>query len=94
MIFKKQEVRNAIERKLGLKPHVGKENNVYYCIEDREVLRITYPKGRGDLKMKTTRTIKRQTTLSWDDFIDLIKCPMTSADFERIIGNKIKQKIL
>ena len=94
MIFKKQEIRAAIERKLGLKPSVGKENNVYFLIDNKQVLRITYPKGRGDLKQKTVRTIKRQTTLSWDDFVDLVQCPLTSSDFEKIIRKKIKLNLL
>ncbi|MBC8205045.1 hypothetical protein ISS30_08660 [bacterium] len=94
MGIKKQEVGNAIENKLGLKPKAGKENNVKYFIDGKFILRITYPKGRGDLKLNTLKNIVKQSKLCWDDFIDLIKCPLSASDFEKIIRNKIRNRLL
>ena len=94
MPFKKQEIQKVIQNKLGLKPRVGKENNAYYLIDDKEVLRITYPKGKGDLHPKTIQSIKRQTELGWDDFADLIKCPLSAKDYEKVIINKINKNKL
>lgn len=94
MVLKKQEIRNVLEKKLGLKPRVGKENNVKYRIDNKVVIRITYPKGRGDLPRKTLKNILRQSKLGWDDFIDLIKCPLSAKDYEKIIRSKIKQNLL
>ena len=94
MPFKKQEIQRVIQNKLGLKPRVGKENNAYYKIEDKEVLRITYPKGKGDLHPKTQKSIRRQLALNGDDFADLIKCPLSAKDYEKVIINKINKNKL
>ncbi len=92
MSFKKQEVQHAIENKLGLKPRVGKENNVHLKIGENYFIRITYPKGKGDLHPKTVHSIRRQTELGWDDFTDLIKCPLSAKEYENILLNRIKNK--
>ena len=92
MIFKKQEVQRAIEKKLGLKPESGKENNVYVEFEGLERTRVTYPKGRGDINPKTVASIRKQLKLGWDDFTDLIKCPLSASDYEKIIKRNIKHK--
>ena len=92
MIFKKQEIQRAIENKLGIKPRVGKENNAFIELADNYSIRITYPKGKGDLHPKTVQSIKRQTELGWDDFTDLIKCPLSASDYEKIIKKNIKHK--
>ncbi|NQS99311.1 MAG: hypothetical protein HQ591_12750 [candidate division Zixibacteria bacterium] len=94
MIIKKQDVKRAFEKKLGLKPETGKENNVFVEFAGCEKIRVTYPKGRGDLHPKTASSIRKQTKLSWDDFIDLVKCPLSAKDYQKIIRNKIKQNLL
>ena len=94
MSIKRQEIRNTIENKLKLKPRRGKENYVWYILDGKKILRITYPKGRGDLHLKTQKSIRKQFELNWDDFIDLIKCPLSAKDYEKIIRNKIKQNLL
>jgi hypothetical protein len=58
------------------------------------ILRITYPKGRGDLKIGTLKKIVRQFKLNWDDFADLIKCPMSATDYEKVIRGKIQNNQL
>ncbi len=78
MNIKKQEIRHVIEKKLELKPRRSKENHVWYTIDNKKILRFTYPKGRGDIHPKTLKIIRRQFELNWDDFIDLVKCPMSA----------------
>jgi hypothetical protein len=94
MRFKKQEIQHAIENKLGLKPRIGREQNAYIKMENGFTIRITYPKGSGDLHPKTLPSIKRQTLLGWDDFSDLIKCPLSGNEYFTIIRNKIKNNLL
>jgi hypothetical protein len=92
MIVKKQDLQNAIEKKLGLKPEIGKENNVYIEFEGFERIRVTYPKGRGDIHPKTAAFIRKQMKLGWDDFIDLVKCPLTTTEYYKLLKNRLKHK--
>jgi len=53
---------------------------------------VTYPKGRGDINPKTAASIRKQLKLGWDDFIDLVKCPLTASDYEKITKRNFKNK--
>lgn len=94
MSFKKQEIRKAIEKKLSLKPRRGKENFVWYELDGNRILRITYPKGSGEIPKGTESSMRFQFRLDKREFKSLIKCPLSAKDYENIIRNKIKQNLL
>lgn len=92
MGFKKQEIKNTVEKKLGLNPRKGKENNAWYSVDGKNRFRITYPNGKGELKKGTLSKIRDQFHLTNDEFSDLINCPMSSTQYESLIRKKIKNK--
>lgn len=83
--FLKQDVAHVIEKKLLAKPRSKTENNVWYVLDSKKVLRVTYPHGSGPLKKGTAKSIINQLKLSNDQFKDLVGCPMSGKDFETYI---------
>lgn len=83
--FNKQDVKHAIEKKLRIEPKTTKENNVWYWLDGRKQLRVTYPKGAGFLPKGTAMSIINQMRLSKDQFSELVKCPMSADDYEKHI---------
>jgi len=83
--FQKQDIAHAIENKLSIKPRSKNEKNVWYILDDKKVLRITYPHGNGTLPKGTTKSIINQLKLSNIQFKNLIECPMSASDYEKLI---------
>ncbi len=80
--FNKQDVKHVIEVKLKIGHEATKETNVWYFLDGRKVLRVTYPKGRGPLTKGTAHSILNQLRLNPSQFSDLVKCPMSAEDYE------------
>jgi hypothetical protein len=83
--YNKQEVAHAIETKLRSKPRSKTENNVWYILDGKKVLRVTYPHGRGVLPHGTANNIISQLKLDKSQFKELVKCPLSGSDYEKII---------
>ncbi len=88
--FSHRKVSGALTGKLGLDYRGGKERNAWYIIDGVQVLRITAPKVHsGDIPPGTLGSIRNQTRLSTRQFQDLVNCPMSGADYEAFIRDKI-----
>lgn len=83
--FQKQNIAHAIEKKVAPKPRSKTEKNVWYMLDSKKVLRVTYPHGNGMLPKGTTKSIINQLRLSNDQFKDLVDCPMSASDYEKFI---------
>lgn len=94
MTVEKMQVANALKKKLGLRFRSGKEQTGWYELDGKKILRVTVPKGRGDLPSGTANSIREQVYLSKKQFADLVNCPLKGKGFEEIIRQKQKAGIL
>lgn len=83
--FQKQDVAHVIEKKLSAKPRSKSEKNVWYILDNKKVLRVTYPHGQGVLAKGTAKSIINQLKLSNNQFKNLVDCPMSATDYESFI---------
>jgi hypothetical protein len=85
----KQDVRRAIEAKSGGIRKTAKEENLRIYVDGKRIGRVTVPKGRGALHPRTAGKIRDQLKLTADDFSDFVRCPMTGADYEQLLRDKV-----
>jgi hypothetical protein len=90
----KVEVARALQQKLNLHFRSGKERNAWFHLDGVPVIRVTMPKGRGQLAPGTAESIRNQVRLSRAEFLDLIKCPLKESDYLRIIRKKREAGLL
>jgi hypothetical protein len=90
----KQQLTSAVKRKLNLKFREGKERNAWYELDGRKILRVTVPKGHGDLPRGTANAIRNQLKLSMQEYRGLIQCPLTGRDYEQIVRKKMDRGLL
>ncbi len=83
--YTKQDIAHAIERKLKIKPRSQSEKNVWYTLDGKKILRVTYPQGRGQIKKGTVNSIINQLKLNKNQFKDLVICPLSGKEYEDII---------
>jgi len=81
--FDKTKIRKVFENRLfDITEHRhGKENNYKIVVNGKFMARVTVPKGRGDIKPGTMRSIVSQTLLPKDKFSDLASCPFSQIDY-------------
>lgn len=83
--YRSHEVLNVLETKLRMEIRSGKHNTCWYYLDGKKALRTTIPHGRQPFKSGTQRAIMRQLLLTPTQFDDLIQCPLTSEQYERIV---------
>jgi hypothetical protein len=86
--FKAQEVAHAIEKKLKVKPRSKSEKVVWYELDGKKILRVTYIHGAGDMRKGTLNSIRNQLKLDLTQFKDFIDCPLRAEQYEAIIRGK------
>jgi hypothetical protein len=84
----KQRVWNAIVRKLDLEARSTKERNAWLYWEGRKVLRVTVPKGRGDLAPSTHRSMANQLRLTLGQLDELVRCTLGRSEYIEILRGK------
>jgi hypothetical protein len=84
----KQRVWNAIAQKLGLETRTGKERNAWFTWEGRRILRVTVPKGRGEIAPSTLRSIANQLRLTVRQLEELVNCRLGRDEWIRILQDK------
>ena len=88
-------VTRALERKVGLDFRSGKERVAWYVLEGKKRFRVRAPKKhRGDLRPGTAAGIKNDLKLTTTQFRQLVSCPISGTDYERIIRQKITEGLL
>jgi hypothetical protein len=83
--FTKQAIAHAIEHKLRARPRTSSEKNVWYILDKRKILRVTYPHGNGPIPKGTVNSIINQLRLNKVQFKDFVDCPLSAQHFEDII---------
>lgn len=87
-IWKKSRVKSTLENKLGIVFKAGKELNGWFIYKGKKILRVTIPKGRGDLKPKTQEDIRSKLRLNEKNFDTLNNCPLRLKGFIEILRAK------
>jgi hypothetical protein len=83
------ELTRALETKARLDFRAGKERNAWYILDGKKVLRVTAPKRRGaTVPTGTAHEIRKNLKLTTPQFKDLIACPISGSDYEKIIRDK------
>jgi len=83
------DLTRALEQKVGLSFRTGRERSAWYVLDGKRVTRVTAPKKHK----KTVGTgladqIRKNLKLTKPEFRDLINCPISGSDYERIIRDK------
>jgi hypothetical protein len=83
------ELIRALEQKVGLSFRTGRERNAWYVLDGKKVLRVTVPKDhKGTVGTGLADQIRKNLKLTKLEFKDLLACPITGSDYERIIRDK------
>lgn len=89
------QVTRALERKVGLRFRSGRERVAWYVLEDKILFTVHVPKKhRGDLPAGTAAGIRNDLKLTTSQFRQLVACPISGTDYERIIRQKITEGLL
>jgi hypothetical protein len=94
MAYKYDQVIRPIKAKIPVSKDSwskGKENNGKIVIGGKWYGRVTLPKMKGnnkDIPPGTLESIRKQLLLCHDQFVELIKCPMTTSDYIKKITSK------
>ena len=85
MRFKYREVIGSIHSKAPVpEGHwgSGKENSGPIVIDGIQISRVTLPKIKGgDIHPGTLNSIRKQLLLCREQFVDFVRCPMTSTTY-------------
>jgi len=88
--FSTQDVKSCCENesKLGVEFRAGKEFNGWFKKDDKKICRITVPKGRKRIGKGLYRSMARQLNLTTGQFDELLECPLTKYEYEKILYEK------
>ena len=88
--FTKQDISKTLIKKLKISLRSRKERIGWYIVNDKKILRVTIPHGRGFIPSGTLNSIRNQLQLDKEQFKNLILCPMKEKDYEEIMRKKDK----
>lgn len=89
------KVTRALERKVGLSFRGRKERVAWYVLNGKRRFRVRAPKKHpGDLPPGTAGSIKSQLKLTTSQFRQLVACPISGAEYEELIRQKIAEDLL
>jgi hypothetical protein len=83
-------IKKICEKKLNIDFRSGKHFSGWVLLNGAGAARITIPKGRKSISPKLYKSMARQLELETEQFDKLLACPMTAAQYMRIL-KKIKQ---
>ena len=66
---------------------------VWYCLDGKKVLRVTMPNvhgGSGSMSTGFLKQIKNQLMVNFEQFGNLVACPLSADEFEAIIREKLR----
>lgn len=94
--FKTKKITNCLEKKLSIDFRSGSERNGWYCLGNKQVLRITLPKEHGgkSLSIGVAKKIISSLRLKNAEFQRLYDCPMSGSDYKKIVEGFEKEGLL
>lgn len=88
--FHTKDVKSTCERKLQIEFRASKEYNGWYIFNGKKAARITIPKGKKPIPPKTYKSMANQLCLTVKEFDELLNCPLTGEEYEKILSKKLK----
>lgn len=94
--FSHRDVTRVLEGKLRLTFRSGRERNAWLCLDGKKVLRITMPHvhSASSVKSGTLNAIVSALRLSKAEFADLVRCPMTRANYESKVRRMMREGLI
>ena len=90
MQINKNEI-GKIFKKLKLEVRSTKHRYGWFTFQGRKILRVHYSHGKGSIPGRVSDKIRSQLKLTQKDFRDLIDCPLSLEDYEKILKEKASQ---
>ncbi|MDP2949271.1 MAG: hypothetical protein Q8P22_07010 [Chloroflexota bacterium] len=88
-------VTRALEGKVRLDFRSGRERVAWYVLDGKRRFRVRAPKIHpGDLHPGTAAGIRNDLKLTTTQFRQLVACPISGADYEQLIRQKIAEDLL
>ncbi|MCX6583231.1 MAG: hypothetical protein NT166_23900 [Candidatus Aminicenantes bacterium] len=87
MQLKKQDIHKIFQK---LKLEVRSTDHIFgwLVVDGKKILRVHYSFGKGSIPAKVTDKIRGQLKLDRQNFINLVKCPLSKEDYIKIIKEK------
>lgn len=67
----------------------GKEQNGLVSLGKVRAARITIPKGRKPIPVKTYKAMAHQLKLNVPEFDDFLECPLTTKEYFKLLGERV-----
>jgi hypothetical protein len=77
-----RDVKKCCEYKLGICFRPGKEFNGWFEVNGKKAARITIPKGKKPIPLKTYKSMADQLKLSVTEFDNLLDCSLSGEDYK------------
>ena len=88
--FDTMEVKRTCQSKAKVKFRKGgKEQNGPVYLGKVRVARVTVPKGRKPIPIKTYKAMARQLKLDISEFDDFLECPLTTGEYFKLLGERV-----
>lgn len=87
--FKARDIKNGLKRK-GFSEKETKHHDKYvYYVEGKKAPVYTYlSRGVNEIPFKLLKEMAKQLGLDYDEFIDLIECPLKEEEYVEILKSK------
>ena len=87
--FHTSDIKKCCKEKLDIEFRAGKEFNGWYYLDDKKAARITIPKGRKPIPLKTYKSMAKQLKLTPRQFDDLLECPIGKTEYYDLLKDLI-----
>ena len=89
--MKPKMLTRSVENKVpGAQGRTKKEQNIWAVVDGRKVARITLPKKHStDIAVGTLNSIRKQSTLSPEEFERFVDCELTLQEYTEILRRKM-----
>jgi hypothetical protein len=74
-----------LESKLAIQFRDGKERVGWFMLDGRKEIRFTIPHIHSSWGKGTIGDVRRKSRLSSEQFDDLVRCPLSRDDYEKIL---------
>lgn len=88
-----KEINKEVPNKLKLKDiRHGRERHGWYFLDEKPMFRVTMPNIHGKtLSPGFLRQCRRSTRLTTQQYANLVRCPMSGKEYEKIIRGKLER---
>ena len=87
--FKARDIKNGLKRKGFSKEETTHHEKYVYYVDGKKAPVYTYlSRGANEISFKLLKEMAKQLGLDYDDFVDLIECPLKEEEYIKILKLK------